>query len=586
MFKHYLFGRKFLIRTDHQALTWLLNVRNPSTSQYCTWREELEIYDFDIEFRAGYKHTNADILSRLPECQQCEVKHTFPKNRRNVKILSDKNSSIIEENEKEHVFQLVNSSDSMKKCLEYVNGDTEEKFIRRNIKDLYFEKDKLFIKVDGRKLCYPKKNERDLLITSFHRDYCHLGIERIYNILRASHYWPGMKSDITIVINACQQCIMHKNNRSNCKIPIQQSKARFPFQQVAIDITGPLPRTKQSNTYILSIIDYFSKYIACVPIKDMSTKTIASKLINRWFTIFGVPESLHSDCGTTFKSELFQELLKMLGCKKTFTCPYYPQSDGLVERVFRTIKPLLKATTAQNTGEWDTLLPWLNFALNNTIQSSINFSPNEVIFGNRLKAMHLGSKVDVKANSPFEYVNELKHKLNFVHKEVKKNAEKSRAKIAMYYNRHKNKEIKTLQLGDIVFVENKVRKSFYDPKFKGPFEVIKIIAPFRYLLKEQASGKIIQRNHNQIKHKRYHGNENIKPQSIATTIISRKGYKTPPSFIKHRIPEEVKERQGILLDNEMQPNMPDISRQRNLNIANKKIYPQRIRHKPEKYGFG
>ena len=88
-FNHYLMGQKFLIRTDHRALTWMLNWKKPNTSQYCSWISELELYDFNIEYRKGEHHLNGDALSRYPPCQQCELKHQAPKEKRNVKKLQD-----------------------------------------------------------------------------------------------------------------------------------------------------------------------------------------------------------------------------------------------------------------------------------------------------------------------------------------------------------------------------------------------------------------------------------------------------------------------------------------------------------------
>lgn len=69
-FHHYLYGRHFLVRTDHGALRWLLNFKNPE-GQMARWFEVLASYDFEIQHRAGKSHNNADALSR----RHCTEQH-------------------------------------------------------------------------------------------------------------------------------------------------------------------------------------------------------------------------------------------------------------------------------------------------------------------------------------------------------------------------------------------------------------------------------------------------------------------------------------------------------------------------------
>ena len=72
-FHHYLYGRQFTVRTDHAALKWLLNFRNPE-GQIARWIERLQHYNFQIEHRPGATHGNADALSRRP-CLTSSCKH-------------------------------------------------------------------------------------------------------------------------------------------------------------------------------------------------------------------------------------------------------------------------------------------------------------------------------------------------------------------------------------------------------------------------------------------------------------------------------------------------------------------------------
>ncbi|GFW94956.1 retrovirus-related Pol polyprotein from transposon 297 [Trichonephila clavipes] len=72
-FHHYLYGQKFLLRTDHASLTWLMNFRN-TEGQVARWIQRLNEYYFDITHRKGYSHGNADALSRRPcpeNCRHC-----------------------------------------------------------------------------------------------------------------------------------------------------------------------------------------------------------------------------------------------------------------------------------------------------------------------------------------------------------------------------------------------------------------------------------------------------------------------------------------------------------------------------------
>lgn len=74
-FRHFLLGRHFTVRTDHQSLRWLQNFREPE-GQVARWQEQLQEFDFDCVHRPGSRHSNADSLSRRPprnhgDCPSC-----------------------------------------------------------------------------------------------------------------------------------------------------------------------------------------------------------------------------------------------------------------------------------------------------------------------------------------------------------------------------------------------------------------------------------------------------------------------------------------------------------------------------------
>ena len=104
-----------------------------------------------------------------------------------------------------------------------------------------------------------------------------------------------------------------------------------PFSRVAMDIVGPLPRSRSGNKYILVLCDYGTKYPEAIPLKSIDAEHIAEQLIGV-FSRIGIPREILTDQGSNFTSQLLAELYRLLNIHPIVTSPYHPQTDGLVER--------------------------------------------------------------------------------------------------------------------------------------------------------------------------------------------------------------------------------------------------------------
>ena len=99
--------------------------------------------------------------------------------------------------------------------------------------------------------------------------------------------------------------------------------------------------------YIVVIGHYFTKFIEAFALANHTALTVADKLITEIICRYGCPEQIHSDMEREFESNLFHEVGMLLGVNKTWTCPYRPQSDSIIERFNRTLKQML---TTQRIG--------------------------------------------------------------------------------------------------------------------------------------------------------------------------------------------------------------------------------------------
>ena len=111
-----------------------------------------------------------------------------------------------------------------------------------------------------------------------------------------------------------------------------------PFSRIALDLVGPLLRSRSGNKYLLVLCDYATRYQEAVPLKSIDAESVAEELI-KVFARVGVPlEILTNQAGTNFASQLLAELYRLLQVRPIRTSPYHPETDGLVERFNQTLK--------------------------------------------------------------------------------------------------------------------------------------------------------------------------------------------------------------------------------------------------------
>ena len=157
-----------------------------------------------------------------------------------------------------------------------------------------------------------------------------------------------------------------------------------PFSRIAMDIVGPLPRSRSGNRYVLVICDYATRYPEAVALRSMDAENVAEELV-RMFARVGIPQEILTDQGSNFTSQLLAEIYRLVHVKALRTSPYHPQSDGVVEWFNQTLKQMLRRTANEEGKDWDRLLPYVLFAYREVPQESTGFSPFELLYGRKVR---------------------------------------------------------------------------------------------------------------------------------------------------------------------------------------------------------
>ena len=501
-YKHYLLGKNFLIRTDHEPLKGILNTAKKVSNQFVRWKIELEQYNFDIEYIKGNTNIVADTLSRMIDCKKCGEIHT-----ENEKIMSfdieNKINKISQlgDNELKIIYELIKSGILDRKMPnELRNCSQSAKILWARRGELIILNETLYLRTKGiDKLVVPLRLKEEL-VKKVHNNLGHIGIRKTIDFLKSKYYWPKLEECVVQILNNCSNCMHTKDKNSKERAPLQSTVTGYPFEKIAIDITGPLLNTPKGNKYILGIIDHFSKYTALIPLKSTESHIIADAILTNWICYFGAPVEIVSDNAQNFKSQLIQELSMICGCQKSYIPAYYPQANGIIERLFRTAKSMIKTLLFNEGSHWDECIPFINMALRNTIQDTTQISPHEAIFGERARLPIEWQFVDFYKNIPStlnEYNLKVINRLRSIHKFMREKMKATIQKQTDYYN--KNRLYRKIDIGQNVLV----RQSRSGNKMKmyqwiGPYKVIKKLGEWTYVLTNEDNETIV-RSYNQLK---------------------------------------------------------------------------------------
>lgn len=97
-----------------------------------------------------------------------------------------------------------------------------------------------------------------------------------------------------------------------------------PFERIAIDLVGPLPKTKGGYQYIMVLIDYATQYPEAVPFRSTKARILAAELL-KIFTCVGFPEEVLTNQGTNLMGDVMREMWVQLGVHHMHTSVYHPQ---------------------------------------------------------------------------------------------------------------------------------------------------------------------------------------------------------------------------------------------------------------------
>ncbi|GJU85969.1 putative reverse transcriptase domain-containing protein [Tanacetum coccineum] len=475
IWRHYLYGTKCTVYTDHKSLQHILDQKELNMRQR-RWLELLSDYDCDIRYHPGKANVVADALSRKEREPPLRVRALV------MTISLDLPK------------QILNAQTEARKPENIKNEDVGGMLVE-NAKNLEaIRTEKLEPRADGT-LCLNGRSwlpcYGDLRTVIMHESHkskysIHSGSDKMYQDMKKLYWWPNMKADIATYVNKCLTCAKVKaEHQRPSGLLVQPKIPEWKWDNITMDFVTKLPKTSQGYDTIWVIVDRLTKSAIFTPMRETDPLDKLARLyLREVVTRHGIPVSIICDRDPRFASNFWRSLQNALGTNLDMSTAYHPQTDGQSERTIQTLEDMLRACAIDFGKGWVNHLPLVEFSYNNSYHASIKAAPFEALYGRKCRSPVCWTEVGEAQILGPELIQETTEKII----QIKQRMQAARDRQKSYADL-KRKPME-FQVGDKVMLKVSPWKGVVrfgkrgklNPRYVGPFKVIERVGEVAYKL--------------------------------------------------------------------------------------------------------
>ena len=512
--RHYIDnGLPFTAYTDSAAVKYLLTQPRLSSRQ-ARWVQALQSFSINVQHLPGRLNLVADALSRRPDyftdsapLAPITATSSFAVGPSAVPSVPESDATTLSVNElRATTLQL--DPDQLQELRDAYPQDPEFSATYlaaqrdndpRVQRDYRLHDGLLYYTAGGRRrrLCVPAVPRFCLQLLQWHHDAPisgHLGFDKTYHQVARYYYWRGLSAYTRHFVASCDYCQRAKSTSRAApglllSLPIPSKR----WEIISVDFITGLPKTARGFDCITVFVDKLSKQAHFEPSHTSDdARALADLYVRVIFCQHGLSRQIISDRDSRFDANFWRYVMQILNVSLGLSTANHPQTDGQTERMNRTLEDMLRCLVNFEQDNWDTLLPFAQFAYNNSVHASTGQTPFYVATGQHPRLpQDLLHDPAAAADTPNPSANDFATHLVSVIQQARDQLIAAQTRQARYYNTAHPRRPVTFNIGDSVwvdqsFLESPEQRARPRDKLKhrraGPFTVTARVGPNAYQL--------------------------------------------------------------------------------------------------------
>lgn len=221
-----------------------------------------------------------------------------------------------------------------------------------------------------------------------------------------------------------------------------------------MDFIVGLPMTSRRHDSIFVLVDTLTRSANFIPVKTTyKALEIVRVFIDEIMRLHGVPRKIIYDKGAVFTGRFWTSFQGALGTQLNFSTAYHPETDGQTERTNKILEDMLQMYVMDQQKRWEEFLPLMEFAYNNSYQSSIKMAPFEFLYGRPCRTPLIWDRLEDRVLIRAEVVQEMEEQMTMIKGGLKEAQDRQKS----YVDAHRVD--RSYEVGDRVFLRVRPQKS-------------------------------------------------------------------------------------------------------------------------------